>query len=574
MSNKARWQIVIALAIVSITFLPYWFLGENSIFEAHDNLDSDVVWFSITAESGRLLSFSNNEVIEQYMNGLPRNSLMPGLNIISLLFYLFSPFWAFLFNLTIVRLVAFFSMFIFLRDYVTGKKEYLWLSLGVSVCFAFLPYWGVHSGLGISGLPLIAWSFLNLKTENRITTSYAVLALFPFYGSLIYTGVFYLIIVGVLWLWGFIKTKRLAPAMLIGMLIHTISYVIAELNLFIQLIGGGMVSHRTEKAEVGLNMGDAFSAGLDLLLEGQYHAPTLSEPVLVTICSLAFAFAIGLFIKNKRNHSIKPIIILSSMLMLASLFYGFWRLQAVVDIVHSVPLLKVIQWDRFHWLAPFLWFALFAYSLRLFLEYFNTGWIKLICGLAVVAQLYHSHSVNKILRTNESLVLGLEVNDTRPTFKQYYAQDLFSEMENFIGKPKSDYRVISVGLAPEIAAFSGFYVLDSYQRNYPLKYKHEFREVIIDELNRNQELKEYFDNWGSRCYAFSSELGTNYLWNKESNKHIETLKFDFLKLHEMGCDYLISSVPIKVENNPSLNLIEVFQNQDSYWRLYLYEIIL
>ena len=35
-------------------------------------------------------------------------------------------------------------------------------------------------------------------------------------------------------------------------------------------------------------------------------------------------------------------------------------------------------------------------------------------------------------------------------------------------------------------------------------------EIISGELNKDENLRKYFDNWGSRCYAFSSELKYDY----------------------------------------------------------------
>ena len=43
--------IIIALSILGIYLLPYYYNIENSKFLIHDNLDSNVVWFKNLAES-------------------------------------------------------------------------------------------------------------------------------------------------------------------------------------------------------------------------------------------------------------------------------------------------------------------------------------------------------------------------------------------------------------------------------------------------------------------------------------------------------------------------------------------
>ena len=55
-----------------------------------------------------------------------------------------------------------------------------------------------------------------------------------------------------------------------------------------------------------------------------------------------------------------------------------------------------------------------------------------------------------------------------------------------------------------------FYTLDGYFANYPLYYKHKFYNVIENELERDPYFKSYFLDWGSKCYAFSTEIGIEF----------------------------------------------------------------
>ena len=65
---------------------------------------------------------------------------------------------------------------------------------------------------------------------------------------------------------------------------------------------------------------------------------------------------------------------------------------------------------------------------------------------------------------------------------------------------------------------------------YPLEYKHKFRKLIERELENNYELKNYYDNWGNRVYAY---------YNDENN-----LMLDFKYGKILGADYVISRFPI------------------------------
>jgi hypothetical protein len=112
--------------------------------------------------------------------------------------------------------------------------------------------------------------------------------------------------------------------------------------------------------------------------------------------------------------------------------------------------------------------------------------------------------------------------------------------------------------------------LDGYFPTYPLEYKHQFRKIIAKELDKDSSLKNYFDNWGSRCYAFSAELGQNY--NNRTPLEIQHLDFDYDEFKNMGGVFIISSAPINLNNNNRIHYLTSFANTDSYWKIYLYEV--
>ena len=70
------------------------------------------------------------------------------------------------------------------------------------------------------------------------------------------------------------------------------------------------------------------------------------------------------------------------------------------------------------------------------------------------------------------------------------------EIDDAIGRDKSTYRVAHLGISPAPALMHGFYTVDGYSNNYPLEYKHRFREVIAPEIEKNEEVRVYFDTWG------------------------------------------------------------------------------
>lgn len=101
------------------------------------------------------------------------------------------------------------------------------------------------------------------------------------------------------------------------------------------------------------------------------------------------------------------------------------------------------------------------------------------------------------------------------SWESWFAEDLMQEIDDAIGRDKSTYRVAHLGISPAPSLMHGFYTVDGYSNNYPLEYKHRFREVIAAELEKNEEVRVYFDLWGNRCYLFNNITG-NYMQLKRA----------------------------------------------------------
>src|SRR5699024_12469497 len=88
---------------------------------------------------------------------------------------------------------------------------------------------------------------------------------------------------------------------------------------------------------------------------------------------------------------------------------------------------------------------------------------------------------------SQSYVLSVETEKMKyskfntPTFNEFYATELFSDIKNYIGRNQKDYRVVSTAMHPTIAQYNGFYTLDTYNNTIPIEYKHNFRKIIAPE---------------------------------------------------------------------------------------------
>ena len=105
-----------------------------------------------------------------------------------------------------------------------------------------------------------------------------------------------------------------------------------------------------------------------------------------------------------------------------------------------------------------------------------------------------------------------------------------------------------------IAAMNDINIIDGYHNIYPLSYKKKFRKIIQEELNQNDVLKKYYDDWGNRVYMFYSD---------ENN-----LLFNFKEAKNLGAEYIISPFVIK---NKNLELNRLLRDINK--KIYLYKII-
>lgn len=146
------------------------------------------------------------------------------------------------------------------------------------------------------------------------------------------------------------------------------------------------------------------------------------------------------------------------------------------------------------------------------------------------------------------------------------------ELEDAIGRDMTTYRVAHLGISPSPALMHGFYTVDGYSNNYPLEYKHRFRQVIAKELEKNELTRLYFDEWGSRCYLFNGATGNAWMLGKNRQIVYEELEFDMEALQELGCEYLFSCGEIKNAEELGLSCMGYYETPVSYWGIWLYQL--
>jgi hypothetical protein len=554
--------VVVALATMAIYFAPFVLLGSKSYFTVHDNLDDEFVVNYLLVKTGKALVFDGATPFDNIMNGLPRASLPSGLNVSVLLFYIFNPAWAYIVNFIFVHVIAFCGMFLLLRKHFLTKDDDYLLAGAISICFFLVPYYTIY-GLSVAGQPLLAYAFLNIRSERGNWKDYLVILFFPLWSTLALIAPFAVTALGLILTTDWVRSRRLNKQFFISISLFASVYVALQYQLINSILGTHTwVSHRsTWNRWTDFNVFSNIKRALEILFITQYHTGSFSSwPVVIAIAgSLALLFA------RKRRAGLVDVLAIA--IGIICLEYGFydWLARWLGWLVRGS---QAFNASRYYFLLPLLWMLVFALSLKE-LKRGKWGLALTWCLIAIQAAAILQFDIE--YKNNVRILIGKHVYD--PSFDRFFAQDVFSDIDRFIGRPKNSYRVVSIGMYPSVAEFNGFYTLDGYLNNYSLSYKLQFRQIIWKELNKDADLKEYFDGWGNRCYVFSSELGHNDMYSGDSHFTLHNLDLDVNQMRAMGGEYVISAVRIQNNAQIGLRLEREFFRPDSFWHVYLYYVL-
>lgn len=550
-----KWLLAIALIAIILFVSPLFILGENAHIRVHDNLDSNLSWYKVLAESGQIMG-SVDATIEQIINGnLLRNAFGTEFSLIVWLYALFPTMTAYALSQTVTRIIAFLGMYLLLKKHFLKGTEWEFVNIGTALALAFTPFW--PSGmLSTLGMPLALWAFLNIRNGEKSWLNYLVLTLLPFYSSIVLGFFFFLSAMGLFWISDILRGKGWNLRFLFSIAYMTFIFLIVEYRLVYSFLFDDDPNSRDEYFHARLTFAHSLRLTMKNFIYGHHHAATIHTFVILPVILLAF-FIVFRRRLWKEEHRFVFLFILNFLL---SVWYAFWFYKGWLPLTERFHFLDTFNFARYHFLRPLVIYVLFALALKIF---FLQGrrWKKAVPVLIGAQILVVSFCNEEILFRD------------KPTVKQFYAVEQFREIKDFIAIPQEEYRVASIGLHPAIAQYNGFYTLDTYNNFYPLSYKYQFRKIIERELEKNKTIRVYFDEWGGRCYLFTAELGKHYMFKKHSKKKLKNLELNTEQFKKMGGNYIFSSIPIENASDNNLKLENIFESDHSVWKIYLYKAI-
>ena len=556
----------LALLVLGLYLLPVLLLGPRSYVTIDDNLDSELTAPYLLPRLGVALDYRPTTLLAPIMDGLPRNAVRPGLSATVGVFGLLAPLPAYWLHQALVRLLGLLGLYALARAYWLRGPAQRPLAALLALAWATLPFYSIY-GLSVAGQPWVLLALLNLRAGRRHWWNWAVLAGFPLWSAFVFLGPFILAttVGGLLWDARPGGQPRHWRAVLVGLGVLLLSYLVVEYPLLYSLLTRQYISHRVEFNLTRLMpisfWGSVKSAGQHFLL-GQYHAGLFFRGVPLVAAGLALAAGTAAR-RRAARWRLGPLLVA---LAAAAVLCGFY--PPLVRLLQPlVPALRTFNFSRFYFLAPLLWFVVLALSL---------GYLpsRRLQTALVVAQLLVGLAFNTEWTTNLRALAG-RARPTEPGYAAYVAPPLFAKLQTLLyertGRAPAGYRVACLGLPPAVAQLNGFYTLDSYQNNYPLRYKHQFRPLIAGELAKSPPLRAYFDYWGNRCYLFSAELGKDFRVGAFQHRVVQHWAFDAAAFGQMGGRFVLSAARLARPAESGLRLVAVVTDSRAYWALYVYE---
>lgn len=530
--------------IIFLYFIPYIIQGENSFIIFWDYLDTTPAHFKSAIDLGLFRDHGGKLPI---LDGVSIENLIPvfyPFNV-QLSLYMFLPvFWAIVCNGIFVKVVAFLGMFYLGNRVIKNNTLYAFF---VAMIFSLIPFYS-NMELSAAGVPLLLCCINNIDNRQRVLISYLLIFLFACNSSFIMVGFFVCLLWSLYIIIKWVKDRKCPLFHLVGLLVMAVTYAVIIFPMVYNFLFLSEVqSHRVEMV-YGLDIHGV----IDTLILSQFNVGCFSAIIVLSLSFVIFA------IWGRQDRSVKYYVIA---------LVTFVALLLLSLLLRHLPgkVFSSFNFDRLYYLYPTLCFVIYAKALS-FIQ--NKRILALFFSFIIMMGVVY---YDQEARINIYQLLGKPT--ANPTFKQFFDTSLFAKIRKDIGTDGHyECKVVCLGMYPAVAQYNGFYTLDSYCNNYSLAYKHKFRKIIEKELQKNDFVREYFDDWGNRCYVFSSEIGLKFWCSEDDNVSVNNLEINTELLKDMGCEYIISAVNINNYKDLGLSFIDSYTSPESFWNVRLYKL--
>ncbi|MBD5520930.1 MAG: hypothetical protein HDR03_06840 [Lachnospiraceae bacterium] len=551
----------------------FFYFGEKSYIAVHDNMDLFIAQFRMLQNTN---SFWKHGVDVPFLGGISRDNLPSELSLYSLLYMVFSTYTAYILGLLIKVVIAIVSFKLLIQELYPEKyADYRPIVYMVGFVYGILNLFPAY-GFAFASMPLAAYLLIRIyRKPSKLL--YLALFCYPLVSYFSYMGIFILgyIVIAIIWL--SIRDKKPTWALMIALVILAIGYVVCEYRLFSQMLLSDEVTIRSSIVNADLSVKEVLSEIAAVWKEGIFHADGVHTKLVLPLCIVYFATNNIRYLTKKQPKQILHDRFNFVMLFIVfnSVVYGLYDFAPVRTLFETlIPQLQGLQFNRTIFFNPFLWYAaLFLILVRLYDMGIWQMWAaNIVVCLAVLVVILTPTRYNDIYNTCYCRAYeyfhGTEVDAL--DYEQFYAVDLFTEI-----KEKIDYHgewAVAYGMHPAVLEYNDIATLDGYLGFYSQQYKEDFRKVITPALERMEETRIYYDDWGARAYLYSGTDPSIVNASKTIYATDHDIYIDAESLGALGGKYIFSRINISNADEAGLVLVDSFTSADESYTIYLYEL--
>ena len=567
-TKKRLWILYLAGVLAVCAFaLPGLLMAENRPIPIHDAFDSHMG--ILATRHARPADWKDGR-LDFLLGGLPVEACAANNPVVSWIFSCLPVLQAFWLNSLLIRLVGFAGCFAFLLRLGAGTAvAWAWAT---ALAFSLLPFY-TDVGISVSGVAAVVYVCWVLTETRRPTpaaaSGLAFLLLFTFYSSLPNVGIFLLPALAIAIAILTIRWRRAPLWLAIGLVVMAAGYLFANRLLIANMISGEQVWHRSQFAPAPAGFARVLLDAGRLIAFSHYHAHANPFPFIWATIGLALVLSVR---RDRAQPGTSPqpaqstqteryfFVLALAFLATVCLLYLVLYETTLLNLRTRFASLAAVNLSRWYFFFPFVFYGLLFVSLK---------------------RLARTNTKTKVLAfTLLSLQLACNLGHAdwiaqpdSQSYARFVSRPLFDQAEQAIGKNRKDFKIACLGFFPSIAHLNNYATVGGYWVLYPLEYKKKFREVIQPELDRSENLRSYFDGWGSRCYLMSAELGKDFYITKSDNvTQIQDLRIDTQALANLGADYLFSAVKVLNASELGLTTIAELQDERAAINLFIYQI--
>ena len=497
--NKNKIHLFFFLFLSLNYIFPIIIFGKITLFY-HDTLDGEVVYNSVIGKifGGDFSSvsiFLNEEIKATYL----RRLFQP----FSIFYYFFQAETAYWIIDILVKIISYFSFYILAK-----KINYKKFESSIVACLFACINLRSQDGFGIAITPYII--YLIAFKKNYGLKNYFLIILAGLNTDFV-TCIPQLPAIAIAsYILNRNKFKNLTINLFLILSLFFIFTLISNINLiYVQFTDANL--HRESFFRESL----PFVKNFLLLIKNIIFFP---EGINWTLFKLFPQFlicvSILIFIFFKNQKKILEILIL---IISINLILFFARVDLVNNFRNaSEGLIKTFNFEYIAWVTPLLFLIILSLIFK-----FNNNYLRYLKFISLLT-IFLFQINSSIVPLGKKYFFAEENYRNLYTFQDYYLYDDYLKIKNLVGSNK----VLSVGYDPMIAAMNDINVIDGYHTIYPGSYKNKFRKIIEKELNKDLKIKNYYDNWGSRVYAFAPDPNN--------------IELNFLEAKKIGAKYIIS----------------------------------